>query len=149
MFKPIAILLGAVLAAGSAFAHPIPATSPAPAEATRPDVDEAWPTFDDEATTGIASRADVRAQARGGALQPRGEQFDGGPASSVPSAAYRFRVRIDLDAARETGTWPVREYDDGGQHAAVEKRLKEKRRPRKEYPNVMGISFSEWLAAHP
>ena len=136
MFKPTALLLAAAFAAASAHAQ----------------VDEAWPS-EDTPTASVVSRAEVRAdmkaQRDAGAAQPRGEQFDGEVAGDTRSAGLRYKVRIDIDQARASGAWPVREYDDSGRRSGDAGSRKATRHPRKEYPNVMGISLAEWLARQP
>jgi hypothetical protein len=69
------------------------------------------------------------------------------PTSSATTAgtASRAQVRADLDTARAAGAWPVHEYSDAQQAEGGSR--KANRRPRKEYPNVMGMSITEWLAS--
>jgi hypothetical protein len=71
----------------------------------------------------------------------------GSDASASPQAAgaLRFEVRADLNQARASGAWPVRESNDV-QAVVVAPRHKASHRVRKEYPNVMGMSIDEWLA---
>jgi len=57
----------------------------------------------------------------------------------------RYEVRADLDRARASGAWPVRESNDV-QAVAVAPVHKVSHRVRKEYPNVMGMSIDAWLA---
>jgi hypothetical protein len=138
MSKPAALLFAALLAAGSVYAQ----------------TDEAWPTFDHEKTAATASRADVRAQVRAerqAGIVHEGEQFDGEADDDTPSTALRYQVVGDAKAARAAGVWPVRDYDDAQARTTPRggSRKASQRRPRKEYPNVMGITFQEWLASHP
>jgi hypothetical protein len=86
--------------------------------------------------------------AAGGALaqEVRGEPFDGEATHDVSHATLRYQVRADLEAARMSGAWPVQEYNDMPVVTAPQPARKAPRRPRKEYPNVMGISLKEWLA---
>lgn len=64
-------------------------------------------------------------------------------AAAAPSAVLRFEVRNDADAARAAGAWPVRDYDP----VPIYHRPKATQH-RKQYPNVMGVRFADWLAAH-
>ena len=134
MFKPTALLLAAAFAAAGAHAQ----------------VDEAWPS-EDTPTASVVSRAEVRAdmKAQRDVGVARGEQFDGEVAGDTRSAGLRYKVRIDIDQARASGAWPVREYDDSGRRSGYGGSRKATRHPRKEYPNVMGISLAEWLARQP
>ena len=68
-------------------------------------------------------------------------------AQEAPSGAQRAEVRADLDKARAAGAWPVRESNDVQRVTVNEGGRKVQRRPRKEYPNVMGMSIHEWLAS--
>jgi hypothetical protein len=137
VFKPAAIVVVAVLAATSAYAQ----------------TDEAWPALDPQAASTV-SRAEVRAQARAerdAGLAHEGEAFDGEAGPDATSSALRYQVVGDARNARTTGAWPVRDYADTQAGTAPRNgtRKASARRPRKEYPNVMGISFQEWLASHP
>jgi len=134
MFKQAAFILAAALAAGGAFAQG----------------DEQWVTSDRQAPHVSPSRAEVRAQARAqqaaGVAAERGEAFDGEEAEDARSTALRYQVVADTRRARAAGTWPLHDYEGAG---ATVPRRHPAARPRKEYPNVMGISFQEWLASHP
>jgi hypothetical protein len=60
----------------------------------------------------------------------------------------RYEVRADLNKARASGAWPVRESNDVQASAATNAQShKAKHRLRKEYPNVMGMSIDDWLAS--
>ncbi|MFL6660806.1 MAG: hypothetical protein ACJ8G7_01430 [Rhizobacter sp.] len=91
----------------------------------------------------LAAIVMAAAIASGGAFAQEAQSTE----EPAPTAALRYRVVGDLDAAREAGAWPVREHDEDAQ-AAVAPRAgrKARRRPRKEYPNVMGMPISQWLA---
>jgi hypothetical protein len=137
MFKPAAIVIAALLAATAAYAQ----------------TDEAWPTFDPQRASTV-TRAEVRAQLRAereAGVQPEGEAFDGEEGPEAASSALRYQVVGDARNARTTGAWPVRDYGEtpAGTIPRSGTRKASARRPRKEYPNVMGISFQEWLASHP
>ena len=62
-------------------------------------------------------------------------------AQQAPSGAQRSEVRADLDKARATGAWPVRESNDVQRYTVAGGGRKVQRRPRKEYPNVMRMSI--------
>jgi len=70
---------------------------------------------------------------------------DKAAASQASFGVLRYEVRADLDRARASGAWPVRESNDFQAVAATTSR-KATHRTRKEYPNVMGVSIDEWLA---
>jgi len=71
-------------------------------------------------------------------------EADGGTAAvTARSDVLQFEIRGEVDTARAAGTWPVREYDARpAWHRPAAKRA------RKQYPNVMGVRFADWLAAH-
>lgn len=66
-------------------------------------------------------------------------------ASQASFGVLRYEVRADLNKARASGAWPVRESNDV-QAVAAAPVHKTTHRIRKEYPNVMGMSIDEWLA---
>jgi hypothetical protein len=67
------------------------------------------------------------------------------PSTEAALVVSRHDVRVDLDQARTAGAWPVLESNDVQRHVVAQDSHKAKRRPRKEYPNVMGMSIDEWL----
>ena len=70
---------------------------------------------------------------------------DTAASSQASFGVLRYEVRADLNKARASGAWPVRESNDV-QAVAVASTHKATHRTRKEYPNVMGMSIDEWLA---
>jgi hypothetical protein len=65
--------------------------------------------------------------------------------SQASFGVLRYEVRADLNKARASGAWPVRESNDM-QAVAVAPVHKATHHVRKEYPNVMGMGIDEWLA---
>jgi hypothetical protein len=72
-----------------------------------------------------------------------GEGDGSEPSSFRTSSVLQFEIRDDVANARANGTWPVREYEPVEVHRAPRVRP-----ARRQYPNVMGVRFADWLAAH-
>jgi hypothetical protein len=134
MYKQAAFILVATLVAGTAAAQS----------------DEPWPALDPQAPQATMSRVEVRGLARAqhaaGVVREPGEAFDGEETADAPSTALRYQVVGDARKARSAGTWPVHDYDGAG---VTVPRSRPAAKPRKEYPNVMGVDFKVWLASHP
>jgi len=124
MFKSIAIIVATAMSAFGAFAQELQPTSLATPQATSTEVQHA-----------------------AAMPQKTGEQLDGDVPHEAPSVVQRYQAPADLDTARAADAWPVRESNDAQRYTAAGGSRHAKRRPRKEYPNVMGMSIHEWLAS--
>jgi hypothetical protein len=79
-----------------------------------------------------------------GAAAAMASEADGNEAAAArPSDVLQFEVRDQVAVARAAGTWPQRDYD-----AMPAWHKPKASHSRKQYPNVMGVRFADWLAAH-
>ena len=68
---------------------------------------------------------------------------------TLPAAPPAASTGIASASARAAAAGPAPEYTDARRSEPADAGSgKAKRRPRKEYPNVMGMTITEWLAIH-